>query len=87
MDREMEDIVRQTPKHISYEKVKEIYERNDRDKLRTLMEIWDIEDDKGVKKAKDEIQTKWDDIRETCDAFDNEMTRIMENARSNIKKI
>lgn len=79
----MEDIIRQAPKHISYEKVKEIYERNDRDKLRTLMEIWDIKDEIEVKKDKDDIQMKWDDIRETCDAFDNEMTRIMNNARKN----
>ncbi len=83
MDRNMEDIIRQTPKNISYEKVKEIYERNDRDKLKTLMEIWDIKDENEGKKDKDDIQMKWDDIRETCDAFDNEMTRIMNNARKN----
>jgi len=79
----MEDIIRQVPKNISYEKVKEIYERNDRDKLKTLMEIWDIKDENEGKKDKDDIQMKWDDIRETCDAFDNEMTRIMNNARKN----
>jgi hypothetical protein len=83
MDRNMEDIIRQVPKNISYEKVKEIYERNDRDKLKTLMEIWDIKDENEGKKDKDDIQMKWDDIRETCDAFDNEMTRIMNNARKN----
>jgi len=83
MDRNMEDIIRQTPKNISYEKVKEIYEKNDRDKLKTLMEIWDIKDENEGKKDKDDIQMKWDDIRETCDAFDNEMTRIMNNARKN----
>jgi hypothetical protein len=83
MDRNMEDIIRQTPKNISYEKVKEIYERNDRDKLKTLMEIWDIKDENEGKKDKDDIQMKWDDIRDTCDAFDNEMTRIMNNARKN----
>ncbi len=83
MDRNMEDIIRQAPKNISYEKVKEIYERNDRDKLKTLMEIWDIKDENEGKKDKDNIQIKWDDIRETCDAFDNEMTRIMNNARKN----
>jgi hypothetical protein len=82
MDRNMEDIIRQTPKNISYEKVKEIYERNDKDKLKTLMEIWDIKDEIKEDK-KDNIQMKWDNIRETCDAFDNEMTRIMNNARKN----
>lgn len=82
MDRNMEDIIRQTPKNISYEKVKEIYERNDKDKLKTLMEIWDIKDEIKEDK-KDNIQMKWDNIRETCDAFDNEMTQIMNNARKN----
>ena len=82
MDRNMEYIIRQAPKHISYEKVEEIYERNDRDKLKTLMEIWDIKDDiKG--KDKDNIQKKWDNIRDTFDEFDNEMKRIMDNARKN----
>lgn len=85
MDRQMEDIVRQAPKNISYEQIKEIYERNEKDKLRTLMEIWDIKDEK--KDGRDDIQNRWGEIRDTCDAYDMEMARMMDKARENIKKI
>jgi hypothetical protein len=86
MDRQMEDIVRQAPKHITYDVIKEIYERNNKDKLSTLMEIWDIKEDK-INMVVDDKQVKWCEIRETCDAYDIEMSTMLEDARKNIRKI
>jgi len=33
-----------------------------------------------------EERKNWNDIRETCDAYDNEMTRLISNVKNSIKK-
>jgi Ca2+-binding EF-hand superfamily protein len=73
----MEEVLRQAPVGISDIKIKEIFENNDNNINKTLMELWEIPEE--IKKEK----TKWDDIRETCDAYDNEMSRLISNIRKN----
>ena len=75
----MEQVYNQCPPHITYEFAEEIFNKNDKDVLKTLSELWDI---KEPEKAK---PTKWDEIRETCDAFDTEMVVFMKNMKN--KKI
>jgi len=75
----MEEVIRQSPIGLSNEKIKEIYNNNNGNIKKTLMEIWniplEIEKEKG----------KWDEIRETCDAYDNEMNRMISNIKNSIK--
>jgi hypothetical protein len=73
----MEEVLRQAPIGISDIKIKEIFEKNDNNINKTLMELWEIPVE--IKKEK----TKWEDIRETCDAYDNEMNRLISNIRKN----
>lgn len=73
----MEEVLRQAPIGISDLQIKEIFENNDKNINKTLMELWEI----PVEKKKE--KTKWDDIRETCDAYDNEMNRLISNIRKN----
>jgi Ca2+-binding EF-hand superfamily protein len=73
----MEEVIRQAPIGISDIKIKEIFEKNDNNINKTLMELWEIPVE--IKKEK----TKWEDIRETCDAYDNEMNRLISNIRKN----
>jgi hypothetical protein len=42
------------------------------------MELWDIPEE--VEKEK----SKWDEVRETCDAYDNEMNRMLANIRKSM---
>lgn len=70
----MDELLKQAPAGISNEIIKEIYNKNNNDITKTLMELWDIKDN-----TKPKDFSKWDEIRETCDAYDNEMTKMLKN--------
>lgn len=67
----MDQIYNQCPTHITYEIAEEIFNKNNGDILKTLTELWDI------KEIEPKKNNKWDDIRETCDAYDIEMYKYM----------
>jgi hypothetical protein len=68
----MEDIISQAPVGISDEEIIEIYNKNDKDKLKTLFELWNMPEN-----IKEKPFNKFDEIRETCDAFDIEMAKLL----------
>ena len=66
----MEHIINQAPENISEDKILEVYIKNSSNVIDTLVELWDIKEEKKI--VTDE-QQKWNEIRETCDSFDEEM--------------
>jgi len=66
----MEHIINQAPENISHDKIIEIYIKNSSNVIDTLVELWDIKEEK---KEVTKEQQKWNEIRETCDSFDLEM--------------
>lgn len=73
----LEEVLGQSPEGISLEYVQTVFRKNDNKVLPTLMELWDIHETQKKPKS------KWDDIRETCDAYDMEMHRtIMSKLRA-----
>ena len=76
----MDIILKQAPDGISNEIINEVYDKNNNDITKTLMELWDIKDN-----IKPKDFSKWDEIRETCDAYDNEMTKMLKEARNKNK--
>jgi DNA-binding transcriptional MerR regulator len=68
----MNEIIKQAPEGIDIKVIKEIYEKNNEDQLKTLMELWEIKEKKEVK-----TENQWDNIRDTCDAFDEEMSKFI----------
>lgn len=72
----MEQVISQAPVNISNEKIEEIFNKNNKDIVKTLTELWEIEEKPIVKN-----ESKWDNIRETCDAFDKEMSKFMDCAK------
>jgi len=66
----------QAPSHITYEEAEVIFKKNNENIVNTLAELWDIKDN-TVKKP----ETKWDEIRDTCDAYDAEMEIFMKKMR------
>lgn len=68
-DAKIHEILAQAPDGLSLDDVKAIFKKHDKQVLPTLMELWDIQEQQKKPKS------KWDDIRETCDAFDMEMER------------
>ena len=78
----MNEIVKQAPEGIDIKVIKEIYEKNNEDQLKTLMELWDIKENK-----KEVVANKWDEVREICDAYDTEMGNFMKNCKKNAIKL
>ena len=77
----MEEVYKQAPDGISYEEVKKIFNDNKQDVLKTLVELWKIPQD-NIKNISEE-SSKWTDIRNTCDDFDNEMKKVLDAAKMN----
>jgi len=73
----MDIIIKQAPANLTKEEIEIIYNKNNNDIVNTLAELWDIVDDKIIPP-----KTKWDDIRETCDAYDSEMANVMKKIKN-----
>lgn len=74
----MEQIISQAPENLTEEYIKSIYEKNNNNIVNTLSELWDMDTNIISKPL-----TKWDEIRETCDSFDNEMQKMFNKNRTN----
>lgn len=75
----MNELIKQAPEGLDIKLIKDVYEKNNEDLLKSLMELWEIKEKKEEKK-----ETKWDNIRETCDAYDIEMANFMKKNRVKI---
>lgn len=73
----MEQGFNQAPDGISYEYFKEIYIKNSSNVVDTLTELWNIKEEK---KVISEEKAKWNEIRETCNMFDEEMYKNFYNS-------
>jgi len=78
----MNEVVKQAPEGIDSKIIKEVFERNNEDPIKTLMELWDIKENK-----KEVIVNKWNEVRDICDAYDTEMSNFMKNAKKNAVKL
>lgn len=70
----MEELMKQAPSHLKEDFIKEVYEKNKGDFAKSLMELWDI---KEMTKVQTKEEKEWNEIRETCDSFDNEMNKVL----------
>jgi hypothetical protein len=75
----MDEVLKQAPDGLTYEEVETVFIRNDKNVLDTLIELWKIPD-KNVKNVSEE-ESKWINIRNTCDDFDSEMKKVLDNAK------
>ena len=72
----METLIQQAPSHLTIEEIEIVYNKNEQNVINTLAELWNIVDDKKIPP-----KTKWDNIRETCDAYDSEMAKVMKKIK------
>jgi hypothetical protein len=77
----MDEVFKQAPDGISYEEVEIIFNNNDKDVLKTLIELWRIQE-KTIKNIS-ESQCKWEGIRDICDSHDSEMQRQINECKKN----
>jgi hypothetical protein len=75
----MDEIFKQAPEGLTYEEVETTFIRNNNNVLDTLIELWKIPE-KSVKNVSEE-ESKWTNIRNTCDEFDGEMKKVMDDAK------
>ena len=75
----------QAPSNISFEEAEIIFKKNNENIIDSLAELWDIKDVNKKQNDKTDEKNKWDEIRDTCDAFDNEMSIFMDNLKKSKK--
>ena len=73
----MDILIQQAPANLTIEEIEMCYKKNENNVVNTLAELWDIVDNKVIPP-----KTKWDDIRETCDAYDSEMEKVMKKMKN-----
>ena len=72
----METLIQQAPPNLTIEEIEVVYNKNEKNIINTLAELWDIADNRIIPP-----KTKWDDIRETYDAYDFEMEKVMKKIK------
>jgi hypothetical protein len=77
----MDEVIKQAPENMKYEDIEIIYNKNDKNVLNTLIELWDVQE-KSIKNIT-ETQCKWEGIRELCDDYDKEMDKFFDKAKNN----
>ena len=75
----MDEVFKQAPEGLTYEEVETIFIRNNNNVLDTLIELWKIPE-KSVKNVSEE-ESKWTNIRKTCDDFDGEIKKVIDSAK------
>lgn len=75
---EINEIISQAPINTSDEEIKDIYYKNNKDVIKTLEILWDINITEKKKK-----RTVFDNVRETCDAYDAEMYKVLNSKKIN----
>ncbi len=72
----MDVLIQQAPSNLTIDEIEMVYNKNNNDMIKTLEELWGIIDN-----TIEQPKTKWDDIRETCDAYDFEMQKVMKRVK------
>ena len=83
-----ESILNQSPEGITIEQGKELYEKLNGNTVEILSELWNIDSSYIKNQAYDEKKKekeKWNNIREICNAYEEEMDKYMKNQVSNKK--
>lgn len=77
----MDEVFKQAPDEMTYDEVEVIFNKNNKNILNTLIELWEVRE--NTIKNVSVTQCKWGSIREICDDYDNEMKKTLDNARIN----
>jgi hypothetical protein len=75
----MEQVIQQAPANMLVEDIEVIFNKNNSNINDTLTELWDIDMSSFIRRRE---PNKWDEIRETCDAYDYEMKNMMDKNRN-----
>jgi hypothetical protein len=84
----MEEVINQSPPHISKEEIEIIFKKNNENVTDTLIDLWNIDAPKSVNPDGnsndldfDKPENKWANIRNVCDSYDKEMQAQLHNLK------
>jgi hypothetical protein len=72
-------VLQQAPDGIEEEQVKTLLQKYDGDCLKVLTHLWEIEE--NVVTDKQENEHDWDNIRDICNSYEEEMANFMKSKR------
>ena len=75
----IQQVLQQAPYGIEEEEVKKLLQEHDGDCLKVLTYLWKIKEDN--KNEKRESEQKWDNIRDICNSYEEEMENFMKSKR------
>jgi hypothetical protein len=81
----MESIIQQAPEGISTEYVEELYKTHNGDVPKILGILWEMPDVKNTQYDNEDTQ-KWNNIRDICNAYEEEMNKFMQESLKQNKK-
>uniref|UniRef100_A0A6C0LFB0 Uncharacterized protein n=1 Tax=viral metagenome TaxID=1070528 RepID=A0A6C0LFB0_9ZZZZ len=77
----MDEVMKQSPEHITRENVEIIFKKNNENVIDTLIDLWNIEEPKVHET--DAEKDKWANIRDVCDSYDIEMQTHLNRMKAN----
>ena len=89
----IEQIFQQAPEEVSKEEISKLLELHDGDSLMVLSILWNLNDASNVSNVSNESNTsnvsnvsdmknKWEDIREICNSYEQEMQNFMKSKQT-----
>lgn len=83
----IESILQQAPEGVDVERVKELYEKHQGNVVSVLTELWNIPEKDVHNVSYNSKQAKWNEVRDICNAYEEEMEKFMQNIKTNNKII
>ena len=81
-----EQVLQQSPVGVEKEKISKLLETYDGDCLKVLSILWDLGDDEvsnvQVSDDNDKGKKKWEDIRDICNTYEEEMQNFMKSKQN-----
>lgn len=84
-DMKVKQILQQSPEGISEEEIKQQLEEHDGDSVKVLSILWEVNsntDDGNHQKEQNDKQKKWENIRDICNSYEQEMQDFMNSKRN-----
>lgn len=80
----VEQVLQQSPEGVSKEQIIKLLETYDGDSLKVLSILWELgEDVVSTVVEDDDKKKKWENIREICNSYEEEMQNFMKSKQSN----
>lgn len=80
----IEQILQQAPEEVSKEQISKLLEIHDGDSLMVLSILWNLNDKSDTRDTSNvsDMTKKWENIRDICNSYEQEMQNFMKSKQS-----